>query len=282
MLGAIIGDIVGSIYEQNPIKTTTFPLFQKGCTFTDDTVMTCAVAEAIMKGGTRDHFIDTMKKYGRKYPNAGYGSRFKTWLFSDERKPYGSFGNGSAMRVSPCAWVVDMKAFSKRKQLSPEELALIKRSADVTHNHPEGIKGALAIAEGIVFNREAFRHKDLGGSFSSKEAKVYLQKTIEERYGYDLSLSLDEIRPSYSFDSTSQGSVPQAIRAFLESDSFEEAIRNAVSLGGDSDTLAAMAGSLAEAAYGIPDEIKTEGLSYLDDELKDVLSRFQRYLNHHN
>lgn len=284
MFGAIVGDIVGSVYEWNNIKTKDFPLFRADCHFTDDTVMTCAVAEGIMNGGSADDFIDAMKKYGRMFPEAGYGGRFRNWLFSDDRKPYNSYGNGSAMRVSPCAWMMDC-GFSARTGLWPSNgRACAKRSAEVTHNHPEGIKGALAVADAIFMCRYYF-----GGFYGDyqmpindnpPEIKRRIKAHIEEEYGYDLSRSLDEIRHNYDFDVSCQGSVPQAIRAFLESTDFEDAIRNAISIGGDSDTIAAMTGSIAEAAYGIPDWIKRKAFSCLAEPLQDVLRRWHKFVPH--
>lgn len=282
MLGAIVGDIVGSVYERHNIRKKTFPLFRKDCRFTDDTVMTCAVADAVMKGGSKDDFIDSMKKYGRMYPDAGYGGAFRNWLFSDSRAPYGSCGNGSAMRVSPCGWIMNC-GFTARTGMWPSNgRAVARRSAEVTHDHPEGVKGALAVADAIFLCRFYF-----GGYSLDYEAPVAddpeackrrVREHVEREFGYDLSRSLDEIRPGYGFDATCQGSVPQAIRAFLESADFEDAIRNAVSLGGDSDTLAAIAGSIAEAAYGVPDAIRAQALSYLDEPLKDVLRRWEAFL----
>lgn len=280
MMGAIVGDIVGSVYEWNNIKTKEFPLFHDDCFFTDDTVMTCAVAEAVMNGGQRDDFIDTMKKYGPMYPDSGYGGRFGAWLFSDDREPYDSFGNGSAMRVSPCAWTLDCGFFA-RTGVWPDR-GKVKLSSEVTHNHPEGVKGALATADAIFLCRYYF-----GGycgdyetpiSDNPAECRKRIKDYLENEYGYDLSRTLDEIRPSYRFDETCQGTVPQAIIAFLESTDFEDAIRNAISLGGDSDTLAAITGSIAEAAYGIPDWIKEKAYSYLDVPLKDVLRRWEKYI----
>ena len=282
MLGAIVGDVVGSVYEWHNIKTKDFPLFRDDCFFTDDTVMTCAVAEGIMNGGSSDDFIDAMKKYGRMYPYAGYGGRFRQWLFTEDREPYNSFGNGSAMRVSPCAWVMDC-GFTARTGLWPsggrEEA---ERSAAVTHNHPEGIRGALAVADAIFMARFYFggycMEYDTPINNDPAECKRRIREYIEQEHGYDLSASLDEIRPGYGFDVSCQGSVPQAIRAFLESTDFEDAIRNAVSIGGDSDTIAAIAGSIAEAAYGIPDWIKEKAWSYLDEPLRDVLRRWRKFL----
>ncbi len=201
MLGAIIGDVVGSIYERNNIKTKDFPLFSNRCFFTDDTVMTVAVAEAIMDGGKEEDFVASNEKYGRKYPDRGYGRNFRKWLMSSSSSPYGSFGNGAAMRVSSAAWLADSLE-------SVESLA--ERSAKVTHNHPEGIKGAKATAAAIFLAR---------AGKSKNEIKEYVAKT----YGYDLNRTLDVIRPNYSFDVSCQGSVPEAIIAFLESDGFEDA-----------------------------------------------------------
>ncbi len=284
MFGAIIGDIVGSVYEWANIKTKDFPLFSKYGRFTDDTVMTCAVAEGIMNGGSHDDFIDAMKKYGRMYPNAGYGGRFYDWLFSENRNPYNSYGNGSAMRVSPCAWIMDC-GFTARTGLWPSNgRDVARRSAEVTHNHPEGIKGALAITDAIFMCRYYF------GGFSMEyqepikdnpeEIKRRIREHIEKEHGYDLSGTLDQIRPTYRFDVSCQGSVPQAILAFLESTDYEDAIRNAVSIGGDSDTIAAMAGGIAEAAYGIPDWIREKAWTYLDEPLRDVLRRWRAFVHH--
>ena len=258
MLGAIVGDIVGSVYEFNNIKTKDFPLFRDDCFFTDDTVMTCAVAEAIMKGGKPDDFIDEMKRLGRLYPDAGYGGRFGAWVFSDDRAPYNSYGNGSAMRVSPCGW------------MNEGGYEAARLSAAVTHDHPEGIKGALATFEAISLARAGFRDDPAA-------CKKTIRKQIEEKYGYDLSKTLDRIRPTYRFNETCQDTVPQALVAFLESTDFEDAIRNAISLGGDSDTLAAITGSVAEAAYGIPKPIANAALSYLDERLFDVVKRWYAY-----
>lgn len=274
MLGAIVGDIVGSIYEWRNIKTKDFPLFGSRCSFTDDTVMTCAVAEAVMNGGKREDFIKAMKKYGRMYPNVGYGGNFAQWIFSDEVEPYNSFGNGSAMRVSPCAWVEDSSACVSEAKLPGRCRELAWLSADVTHSHPEGLKGAMATADAIFLCRCYFGDS----SMESSEKKRLIKEHIEREYGYDLSKTLDEIRPSYRFDVSCQGSVPQAITAFLESTDFEDAIRNAISIGGDSDTIAAITGSMAEAAYGIPDRIKEKAYSYLDEPQRAVVRRWDGYI----
>lgn len=256
MIGAIVGAIAGSVYEWNNIKTKEFPLFSPECFFTDDTVMTLAIADGLMNGGSREAFIKAMKKYGRLYPYAGYGSRFGNWILTDDTSPYNSWGNGSAMRVSPVAW-----AFNTLSEV--EEYAEI--CAAVTHNHPEGIKGARATAAAIFLARTGATREEI-------------REYIEKQYGYDLSRTLDEIRPNYRFDESCQGTVPEAIIAFLESVSFEDAIRNAISLGGDSDTLAAITGSIAEAAYGIPKDIKDKAMSILDDFLLNTCMRFlERY-----
>jgi ADP-ribosylglycohydrolase len=283
MLGAIIGDIVGSVYEWNNIKTKDFPLFGDKCFFTDDTVMTVAVADAIMYGGTADNFIDSMKKFGRLYPNSGYGGRFGRWLFSDSREPYNSWGNGSAMRVSPCAWMMDCGFCARTGMWPTNGKNGAKLSAEVTHNHPEGVKGALAVTDAIFMlryyvggyqNTEDYaEHKDL----TNDEIKAKVKKHIEQEHGYDLSKTLDAIRPTYRFDESCQGTVPEAIIAFLESTDFEDAIRNAISLGGDSDTLAAITGSIAEAAYEIPKAIADKALCYLDAPLREVYDRWRDY-----
>lgn len=252
MLGAIIGDIAGSVYEWNRIKSKEFPLFRTDCFFTDDTVMTLAVAEGLMNGGKEKDFINAMRKYGNLYPDAGYGGRFSGWLISDKPEPYHSWGNGSAMRVSPVAW-----AFDTLEEV--EQAAAV--TAAVTHNHPEGIKGAQAAAACIFLARTG-------------RGKAEIKAYVETVYDYNLNRTLDEIRPGYQFNESCQKTVPEAILAFMESTDFEDAIRNAISLGGDSDTLAAIAGSIAEAAYGIPEEIKTQGLGFLDNRLKGIYYGF--------
>jgi ADP-ribosylglycohydrolase len=285
MLGAIIGDIVGSVYEWDNIKTKDFPLFREDCFFTDDTVMTVAVADAIMQGEritigggfdthagiavSGDLFIDSMKKWGRLYPDAGYGGHFSAWLSSDSREPYSSFGNGSAMRVSPCAWVCSQTQFIQECIGDVELLA--KTSASVTHNHEEGIKGAVETARAIWFMLRARYYSQYPDNVDEWKAM------IRRESGYDLKRTLDEIHPSYRFNETCQDTVPQAITAFLESTGFEDAIRNAISLGGDSDTLAAITGGIAEAAYGIPDWIREKAWSYLDEPIRDVCRRWETF-----
>jgi ADP-ribosylglycohydrolase len=279
MLGAIIGDIVGSVYEWHNIKTKDFPLFRDDCFFTDDTVMTIATADALMNGGGVDDFIDAYKKWGRLYPNAGYGGRFGSWIHSDDRKPYNSWGNGAAMRVSPCAWVMNCGFYGRTGCWPSNGWECVTKSAEVTHNHPEGVKGAQATAAAIFLSRfyaegHAF---DYCEPWSLKELKVEMKKLIESNLGYDLSRTLDEIRPTYRFNESCQDTVPQAIISFLESTDFEDAIRNAISLGGDSDTLAAITGSIAEAAYGIPQWIKDKAWSYLDEPTRDVCHRWHTF-----
>jgi ADP-ribosylglycohydrolase len=283
MLGAIIGDIVGSVYEWHNTKTKDFPLFspherkrsqgprfRDDCLFTDDTVMTIATADALMNGGERDDFIDAMKKWGRLYPDAGYGGRFGSWIHSDDREPYNSWGNGSAMRVAPCAELA-YRSFSPGQR--PESVidnarAYARISAGVTHNHPEGVKGAEAIAYAMA----------MCYGYGTDTAKEHIRAEIPSIFGYNLSQSLDEIRLTYRFNENCQDTVPQAITAFLESTDFEDAIRNAISLGGDSDTLAAITGSIAEAAYGVPEWIREKALGYLDAPLGGTVDRWERFL----
>ena len=225
MLGALVGDIVGSVFERAPHKSKEFDFISEKSRFTDDSVLTLATADAILHGYG---YMEVFKYWGRCYPHAGYGERFFRWCLSDEKEQGESFGNGSAMRVSPVAWAFDTL---------DEVLAEAKKSAEPSHNHPEGIKGASAVAAAIFLARTG-KSKD--------EIKEY----IEKEFGYDLSRTVGKIRKNYKFDATCQGSVPEALIAFLESDSFEDALRNAVSLGGDSDTQACIAGAVAEAFYG--------------------------------
>ncbi len=252
--GAVAGDIAGSKYEFDNIKTKDFPLFSEGCRFTDDTVMTCAVKSGLTRwlsggreGSLRDDFIDEIKYYGNKYIDAGYGRRFTEWLESETREPYGSLGNGSAMRVSPCGFLASTIEEAR-------EWAVI--SAEVTHNHPDGINGAEAVAAAIFTARNT-------------DSKDEVRREIEKYYKIDFTL--DEIRPDYSFDVTCAGSVPQALECFLEAEDFEDCIRNCISIGGDCDTTGAIAGAVAEAFFGIPEEINEEALSYLPDDLLDII-----------
>jgi ADP-ribosylglycohydrolase len=257
MIGAIAGDIIGSIYEASPIKTKAFPLFGRACSFTDDSVLTVAVAHVILEGGS---YSDRFRDYYRRYPYAGYGGSFHDWACSSDPKPYGSFGNGSAMRVGPVAF-----AFDDLETV----LAEAKRSAEVTHNHPEGLKGAQATAAAIFLARR---------QTAKEEIRLYVERT----FGYDLTPTLDQIRPDYTFDVTCQGTVPPALISFLEANDFEDAVRNAISLGGDSDTLACIAGSIAGAYYGVSPYIELESLARLDNDLREVTDRFMhRFVTRH-
>jgi ADP-ribosylglycohydrolase len=251
MLGALTGDIVGSIYEWHNIKTTNFPLFQDQCRFTDDSVLTVALAQSILTG---EDYAVLMRRYYRNYPDAGYGSNFLRWSQSEGASPCFSWGNGAAMRISPVAWSCD----------SLEEV--LQRAAhycNPTHGHPEGIKGAQATAAATYLGR-------VGAS------KLEIRQFVTDRFSYELSRSCDEIRPGYSFDVSCQGSVPQAITAFLESTDFETAIRLAVSLGGDSDTIACITGGIAEAFYGgVPELIAKRTLEFLDEPLRRVTTEFK-------
>lgn len=256
MLGAVIGDIVGSRFEWNNYKGKAFELFNKKCHFTDDTVMSAAVCKAILNCKNTENLSENTVKYmqeiGREYLNCGYGKRFLNWLLSDNPLPYNSFGNGSAMRVSGCGFA----AFSL-----DEAKLLARRVTIVSHNHPEGIKGAEAVACAVYLAKTGK---------STEEIKEY----IIENY-YNIDFTLDEIRQNYNFDVSCQGSVPQAFEAFFESKNFEDCIRNAVSIGGDSDTIAAIAGAIAEAYYGIPDDIRKKAITYLDESLAKIFSDFE-------
>ena len=271
MLGAIIGDIVGSIYEFDNIKTKDFNLFTNEMFFTDDTVMTIAIADAIINGAKPENFILSMKKWGCDYIDKSYGHSFRRWLKSENSEPYNSWGNGSAMRVSPCGWVAKLNIPFEEGLKLTEDLA--KKSAEVTHNHPKGIKGAQATASSIFFMR-------YGKSKNAvEEYKNKLKDYIKNKYQYDLNFTLNEIRPSYAFNESCQKTVPQAIVSFLESENFEDAIRNAISIGGDSDTLAAITGSIAEAAYGIPKDIKEKAINYLDKKIKELYNKWVNFIN---
>lgn len=254
MYGAIIGDIVGSRFEWNNIKTKDFEFFHKDCFFTDDSVMTIAVAKALHES-KKNNYEDLekqldyyMHEIGKKYPHCGFGGSFYRWIMNDIHEPYNSYGNGSAMRTSECGFIADSLE---------EALSLAERCAAITHNHIEGIKGAKATTACIYLAREG-------------KSKEEIREYINDNY-YQLDFSLDEIRPSYSFDVTCQGSVPQAIEAFLESETFEDAIRNAISIGGDSDTIAAITGSIAEAYYGIDEKLIDKARKYLDDYLLSMI-----------
>lgn len=271
MLGAIIGDIVGSIYEFDNIKTKEFDFFTDEKFFTDDTVITVAIADAIMNGGQHENFIQSMKKWGCDYIDKSYGASFRRWLKLDIAEPYNSWGNGSAMRVSPCGWVAKLDIPIEEGIKQTEELA--RMSAEVTHNHPEGIKGAQATASSIFFMRHGKSKNAI------EEYKNKLKDYIQNKYKYDLNFTLNEIRPSYTFNESCQKTVPQAIVSFLESENFEDAIRNAISIGGDSDTLTAITGSIAEAAYGIPEDIKEKAINYLDNEIKKLYNKWINFIN---
>ena len=252
MIGAIIGDIIGSRFErQGNFKSKEFTLFKDKSKFTDDTVLTIAVADCILNNLP---FAKTIRAYGLQYPGVGYGARFKMWL-TGMMGPYNSWGNGSAMRVSPIGFAYDTEE---------EILQKAKESAEVTHNHPEGIKGAQAIALAIFWAR-------------SGQSKRAIRVGIEEKFGYDLSRTIAEIRPEYKFDVSCQGSVPESIIAFLESTDYEDTIRNAISIGGDTDTIACMAGGIAQAFYGgVPRWISEEGFARLDAKMIKIVNAFER------
>ena len=265
MYGAILGDIIGSPYEfDRGNKSKDFPLFSSNSTFTDDSVMTLAVADAFLSiapntddAEIRRRLIQSMQTYGQAFPHAGYGGMFRRWLKESNPQPYGSYGNGSAMRVSSAGWLFDNLETVRH---------MARLSAEVTHNHPEGIKGAEATASAIYLART--------GS-TKAEIKAY----IEENFHYDLSRTCDEIRPTYHHVENCQETVPEAITAFLEGGSFEDVIRTAVSLGGDCDTLTCIAGSMAEGFYGVPEELKQQCWKRLPEDLRKVLRRFEEKLH---
>lgn len=271
MLGAIIGDIAGSRFEFHNHRDKDFELFSKDCFFTDDTVMTLAVAKAVMEAEKRcprpldgdhdahetllsEYAVRYMQEIGRHYPHCGYGGRFMGWVFDDAPKPYNSFGNGAAMRVSAAGWAA---------RTLDEAIKLARIVTAVTHDHPEGLKGAEATSVAIFMARR-------GATRAAIRAEI-------ERHYYPLDFTIDQIRDTYAFNETCQQTVPQAVEAFLESVSFEDAIRTAVSVGGDSDTLAAITGSIAEAYYGVPDDLKQKALSFLDDRLTRLFKEWEAY-----
>lgn len=268
MIGAIIGDIVGSRFEFDNHRSKQFELFGRGCFATDDSIMSLAVAKALMLAVTvRDQLseadyyaaisrlaVEQMQAIGRHYPDCGYGGRFYGWIYSPDPKPYNSFGNGAAMRISPVGWLAESRA---------EVINLSRAVTEVSHNHPEGIKGAEATALAIFLARR-------GDSMGE------IKRAMQEYY--DLDFTIDGIRPTYRFNETCQATVPQALVAFFESDSFEDAIRTAISVGGDSDTLAAITGAVAEAYYGVPPELADQALSYLDDRLLPIYTDWQAFL----
>jgi len=258
MLGALVGDIIGSMYEFHNTKRTDFKLFPEGSRFTDDSVMTLAVAKWLIEDKEHDKkvLIKCMQELGRKYPRAGYGGHFFLWILARDPLPYNSWGNGAGMRVSPVG------LYAKTLE---EALELAEITASVTHNHPEGVKGAQAIATSVFLCKQGK---------SKQEIKEY----VEETFGYNLHRTIAEIRPTYGFDVSCQGSVPEAIIAFLEGKSFEEVIRLAISLGGDSDTIGAMAGAIAACRYPIPDEIAERCDSLLTEDLRDIKDQFVCFL----
>ena len=260
MLGAIVGDIAGSRFEWRNRKSKRFTLlsYEKGCRPTDDSIMTLAVAQAILD--TPDHdparlgknAVTQMQRLGRLYPEAGYGGSFYRWIYTYDPAPYNSWGNGAAMRVSPCGFAA---------ATLDEAKALARAVTEVSHDHPEGLKGAEAVAVAVYLAKTG-------------KPKEEIKSYIEANY-YQLDFTLDGIRPSYTFDVSCQGSVPQALEAFFEADGFEDTVRNAVSVGGDSDTLAAIAGGAAEAYYGIPQQIRETALTFLDAEQCSILRAFE-------
>lgn len=252
MLGAIAGDVIGSVYEANPVKTIDFPLFSAGSRFTDDSVLTVAIADSILNN---KDFGQTLHSWARKYPDAGYGSSFIKWVMADEPQPYNSFGNGAAMRVCPAGFLADDYE---------QVLELAKNSAAVSHNHPEGIKGAQAVALAVFMARHAYTQEEI-------------ELKITADFGYDLDSQPEDIRGTYAFDATCQGSVPESIICFLHADSYEEAVRLAVSMGGDADTMACIAGGIAEAYFQeIPAYILEETKSRLPDDMLQVIEMFYK------
>jgi ADP-ribosylglycohydrolase len=254
MLGALAGDIIGSVHEFLHQKTTDFPLFVEGSRFTDDTVLTVAVADCLL---TDASYVDKLHEYTRNYPDGCYGLRFWRWVESGSREPYNSWGNGAAMRVSPVGFALPTLE---------EVLREAERSAEVTHNHPEGIRGAQATAAAVFMARQG-------------ESKDGIRQFIQEEFDYDLNRTIDDIRPTYAFNESCQGTVPEAIIAFLDSSDYEDTVRLAISLGGDADTLACIAGGIAEAFYGgVPKDIAEAAMARLDDRLREVVRLFaERY-----
>jgi ADP-ribosylglycohydrolase len=255
MLGAIAGDIIGSVYEKNESwmqrrRVDFEPLFSLHARYTDDTVLTCAIADQILHGGD---LVDVLKAYARAYPTAGYGRAFKAWFASEDRNPYYSSGNGSAMRVSPVGFAYDML---------DEVIVRARWTAEVTHNHPEGLKGAQATAAAVFLARTGSSKQDI-------------RQFIEHKFQYDLAPSVEDIRPSYEFDASCQGSVPQAMIAFLDATDYESAVRLAISLGGDADTLGCIAGAIAGAYYGVPKGIRDQAVGRLDDHLRAIVEEFE-------
>ena len=260
MYGAIIGDVVGSVFEfdRGP-WTKDFKLFSRNSTWTDDSVMTIAIGEALMNAGKnapietiKKECIKSMKKWGQKYPYAGYGARFISWVLSNDPTPYGSWGNGSAMRVSAAGLLYD--SLERTREVA-------KATAEVTHNHPEGIKGAECTATVMFLSRTG-------------SSKAYIKEYVIKEFGYDISKTVDEIRPFHRHIESCMDSLPKALVSFFEGESYEDVIRNAVSLGGDTDTIAAIAGAMAGAFYGIPDDIKSKCNQYLEKDMLEVVNKF--------
>ncbi len=252
MIGAIVGDVVGSIYEWDNIKRKEFPLFSPRCFFTDDSVLTIALADTILTGTP---YVQNLKTFYEQYPGRGYGGGFDRWARSRDSAPYNSWGNGAAMRISPVGYAYDDLA---------TVLAKAEEFTAVTHNHPEGVKGGQSVAAAIYLARTG-------------QSKADIKQYVEKQFGYDLSRHVDEIRPTYQFNESSQQTVPQAIRAFLDSTDFEDAIRTAISLGGDSDTLACITGGIAQAFYGgVPDAIQQKVYSILDNKLGHITREFSK------
>lgn len=254
MIGSIIGDVVGSVYEFANIKTKSFVLFQSRMEYTDDSILSVATADWLLCGGNAGDFY---RRYALRYPHpmGCYGSSFEQWVRSGSESPYNSCGNGSAMRVGPVGWAFDSEQ---------EVLDAARLSAECTHNHPEGVKGAQAVALCVFLARQGVRPADI-------------KARVESAFGYDLSPSVSQIRAAYQWDGTCQGSVPQAIVCALDAYDFEDAVRNAVSIGGDSDTIACIAGSIAEALYGVPAALQQRGLSYLPAALRKVVAKFEHH-----
>ena len=265
MYGAVIGDIIGSRFEfDRGNKSKKFKLFTDECFFTDDTVMSVAVAEALMDAGKdageeeiKANLIKSLKNWGQKYPDAGYGLRFINWVLSEDPEPYGSYGNGSGMRVSSVGWLYDTMEHTRE---------VARWTAEVTHNHPEGIKGAESVAAAIFMARNG-------------ASKDEIQDYIEDEFGYDLSRTLDEIRPTYHHVEDCMHTMPEAFECFLEAESYEDCIRNVMYIGGDTDTLAAIAGAIAEAFWGIPEAVLVKGKEYLSADIDEVLIRFDRFVH---
>ena len=260
MIGAIIGDVVGSKYEFNNIKTTEFEFFAQDCHYTDDTVLTMAVCEVLLdvNSDMSDHEIKermtkSIKKWATKYPHASYGRRFRRWMRREHMEPYNSFGNGSAMRVSSAGWLFDDLETTRR---------MARLSAEVTHNHTLGVKGAEAVASAIFMARKGASKKDIW---------FYM----EDEFDYDVHFTCDEIRKTYSFDETCEGTIPEALAAFFDGTDFEDTIRLGVSLGGDTDTLCAITGAVSEAFFGVPEEFEKKAMSYLEDDMVKVYETFK-------